>query len=163
MRTADIELVLAHHFDYRRNVIIPNVFWGMGLYYEADVVVLMHSDYAYEVEIKVSASDLVRDAKKRHHHDSNLFRETWFAVPEKLSTHSAIPENAGILAIIGDKESGFYVKTIKRGRVNKMAKKWTTEQKLKLMSLGILRIWTLKEKLLKLREKARMKSEPADA
>lgn len=155
MRTADVELALAHHFDYRRNIIIPNVFWGMGLFYEADVVVLMASDYAYEIEIKISAADLVRDAKKRHRHDSNLFRETWFAVPEKLASHPAIPENAGILAIKGEKGSKPYVSTVRRGAINKAAKKWEPEQKLKLMSLGILRIWTLKEKLEKLREKER--------
>ena len=62
---AEIEVVVAQYFDPRRNVIVPNVWWGWGLRHECDLVVMTKTGYAYEVEIKVSRSDLKADLKKR--------------------------------------------------------------------------------------------------
>ncbi|MEM5786538.1 MAG: hypothetical protein AAGU11_04420, partial [Syntrophobacteraceae bacterium] len=62
---ADIEVAVARHFHTTRNLIIPNVSWGFrGMGYEIDLMVVTESRYAYEVEIKVSAADLKRDAQK---------------------------------------------------------------------------------------------------
>ena len=85
MTAREVEIGVADKFNYRQNVIVPNVSWGIGLRYEADLVVLRPSGYAVEVEIKVNASDIKADLKKRHQHDSKLFRELWFAVPEELA------------------------------------------------------------------------------
>jgi len=37
MKATDVELVLSDHFNYRQNLIVPNVYWGMNLLYEADM------------------------------------------------------------------------------------------------------------------------------
>lgn len=146
MNSSDIEIAAARHFNYRLNIIVPNVSWGMGLQYEADLVVLRPSDYAIEIEIKTSKADVERDLHKRHRHDSRLFRELWFAVPEYLSRDSNIPDAAGILAI-EDLEHGFKPVKIRPPKPNKAALRWTSNQKNKLLHLGMMRIWGLKENL----------------
>jgi len=98
MTAQDVEIAVAKHFNYRTNVIVPNVYWGLGLRYEADLVVLRPSNWAIEVEIKVSASDIKADLRKAHQHDSRLFKELYFAVPEELKNNPFIPDHAGILS-----------------------------------------------------------------
>ena len=113
------------------------------LRYEADVVILRPSGYAVEVEIKVSAGDIKADALKAHRHNSNMFRELWFAVPADLSDHPSIPEMAGILSVTEDR--GFLrVTAMRRGRCNRYAKQWTPQQRQKLLEVGVMRIWSLK-------------------
>ncbi len=150
MTSQQVEIAVAQHFDYRRNIIVPNISWGMGLHYEADVVVLRASDYAIEVEIKVSASDIKADLKKHHTHDSELFCELWFAVPLSLSQHPDIPERAGILSIIGERNR---VSVVRKPQRNKLGVKWTTKQRLKLLHLASMRTWKLKQQMLKLKTK----------
>ena len=146
MKTQEIELAVALHFGYRKNVIVPNVSWGMGLRYEADMVILRPSDYAIEVEIKISAGDIVADTRKAVQHSSNLFRGLWFALPEKLANHLAIPERAGILSVREHRGKPVVVVT-RKSKINKSALKWTSKQRCKLMELGLMRIWKLKKKL----------------
>ena len=144
MTSQQVELAVANHFDYRRQVIVPNVSWGMGLLYEADIVVLRKSNWAIEVEIKVSASDIRADLKKKHLHDSPLFKELWFAVPEALEDHKDIPLHAGILSV-GDRRRR-KLKVVRKPLGNKDAVKWTNEQRLKLLHLASMRTWALKKK-----------------
>lgn len=148
MTSLHIELAVANHFCYRRNIIVPNISWGMGLRYEADVVVLRPSDWGIEIEIKVSSADIRADLKKKHQHDSNLFKELWFAVPTALSEHLCIPLRAGILSI-SDKQR---VKVLRKPVINKNAIKWTSEQRQKLLHLASMRTWALKKKILKTKE-----------
>lgn len=125
---------------------MPNVSWGMGLLYEADLVVLRVSGYAAEVEIKTSAADIRRDLKKSHQHDSNFFKELWFAVPEALKDDPNIPKRAGILVV--RLCWGKYPKVVAAARKavrNPKAVKWSLEKQLKLCRLGMMRVWTLKE------------------
>lgn len=145
MTANEIEIAVARHFNPRLNVIVPNVYWGLvGLRYEADLVVLRPSGFALEVEIKVTASDIKADTKKRHLHDYQWFRQLWFAVPETLRDHPDIPAKAGILAV---SEHGLrpWVTMYRNAKTQKEAKAWPLERRLKLMSLGVMRIWTLKE------------------
>jgi hypothetical protein len=147
----DIEVVLARHFNYRANIIVPNVSWGLGLRYEADLVVLRKSGYADEIEIKVTASDIKADLKKKVQHDSAFFRRLWFAVPAGLEDHPDIPERAGIICISGRatryKPDGLGVTIIRQAKIRKHCRKMDERKKMKLLSLGCMRIWSLKEKL----------------
>jgi hypothetical protein len=132
------------------NLIVPNVHWGMGLPYEADMVVLRPSGFAIEVEIKVTKSDIKADAKKHHFHNSNLFREFWYAMPENIIDLELIHARAGVLAICEHKPSSstcisyHYIKTIRPPVLNKVAKQWDDQRRLKLAELGAMRIWALK-------------------
>lgn len=143
-----IEIAVAKHFDWRRNVIVPNVHWGLWLNYEADLVVLRPSGFAVEVEIKVSGADIRADLNKRHQHDSNLFRELYFAVPDALADHPDIPEHAGVLSVYWYGKYGpWRVKKIRDAARRKTAMKWKPETRQKLYELAAMRIWNLKQHL----------------
>ena len=69
----DIEVAIMTEFDFRQNLIVPNISNQMGLVaFETDMLVLTKSGYAHGFEIKVSKSDLKADFKKRHHVNFNL-------------------------------------------------------------------------------------------
>ncbi len=141
MTTMEIEIAAARWFKHRENIIVPNVWWGLGLPYEADLVVLRPSGFAVEVEIKTNATDLKADRKKRHQHDSRLFAELWFAVPAGLSGCPDIPERAGVLELSQGKPTCRLIRKAKRYR---HAIRWSDQQRLKLLHLGCMRIWGLK-------------------
>lgn len=145
----DIEIAVAKHFDYRRNLIVPNVYWGLGLNYEADLVVLRRSNWALEVEIKVTASDIKADSKKKFNHDSDLFRQLYFAVPVGLIENAGIPERAGIISVEQTKWGDLRCKVVRISESNPGARKWTPETRQKLYELAAMRTWTLKQHLSK--------------
>jgi len=142
----EIEIAVARHFGVRKYVMVPNVSWGF-LPYEADILVLSPSSYLWEVEIKVSRSDLLRDGKKRHQHDSQKVRQLWFAVPSRLEPCiEHVPEKAGILVV-----STFGTVTEHRKPTpNETAIKLSDEQRFQIARLGALRVWSLKEKISKM-------------
>lgn len=155
MKTLDIELALMAYFNYRANVIVPNVHWGMdpGLH-ECDILVLTPSGYATEVEIKVNKTDLRKDVDKNHNHDHPLIRRTFFAVPDKL-VETAVMEldpRFGVLSVT-ERWNRLYVTEIRPAKINPKTVKWTSDQRMKLMRLGCLRIHTLKQKLWRLGRK----------
>lgn len=146
IKTPEMELLIARHFKPRTNIVVPNVSWGMNVRYECDLVVLTTSGYAHEVEIKVSRQDLINDLKKRHKHDHYNFRSLWFAVPTYLLKNiEYIPLHAGILVVTSNRR----VYVLAKPEINQRAKKWTERERYTLARLGYIRIWTLKEKLLK--------------
>lgn len=141
----EIEIAVARFFNSRVCTIVPNVSWGLGLNYEADMVVLMSSGYAYEVEIKTSKSDIKADLKKCHGHNSRLFRRLYFAVPDYLANDGNIPQKAGIISVYRDDFGGNQCKIIRQPTINKIAIKFSPEKREKLLHLGCMRIWSLKE------------------
>lgn len=142
---AEIEIAIAGWFGIRKHVIVPNVSWGL-FNHECDVTVLSSSNYAYEIEIKVSKSDLVRDKAKWHNHDSIKIRKLWFAVPEKLNgCIEYIPARAGILVV---SKKGV-VSELRAPEVNAMARKLSEKECFTLARLGTMRIWSLKEALIR--------------
>ncbi len=147
MTAQDVEIAVAKHFNYRTNVIVPNVYWGLGLRYEADLVVLRPSNWAIEVEIKVSASDIKADLRKAHQHDSRLFKELYFAVPEELKNNPFIPDHAGILSASKISMGRCRVEIVRAAQRRKDAIKWEDSLRCKLAELGAMRIWTFKQHL----------------
>jgi hypothetical protein len=165
MTTLDIEILIMKHYKIRQNIIVPNVSWAFSdtkynSLHECDVLVLSSSNYATELEIKVSKADLLKDKDKRHNHSHTLIRKLYFVVTEKLEALANIPERAGLLIattqtrnlynnhhkIIGEYEEPC-LKEIKSPTVNKNCVKWTDTQRLKLGHLGCMRILGLKEKI----------------
>lgn len=145
-----IELALARYLDYTTHLIVPNVSYGWGLDYEADLVIITKSNWAWEIEIKITIADLKADLKKHHNHDSDKFKELYFAIPKELQEKALllIPERAGLFVVSEPKKEikmGFGVNLIKSCKINKNAKKITNEELLKLYRLASMRIWSLKE------------------
>lgn len=141
MITKQLELHIVNHFDPQRNLILPNASFGIGIKYEADLVVITPSDYAYEVELKVTRADLMADRKKKHGHLCSFFRGLWFAIPDSIRDDKLIPWYAGIKIISPDGS----VKTVRKPTVNRQAKKLTTDQKLQVLRLAHMRLWNEKK------------------
>lgn len=150
MKTIDVEVAMMQKIGVRANIVVPNVFWGMDLPYEADLVSLSPNNYATEIEIKVSRGDLLKDKKKKHKHDSNLFKYLYFAVPIELKelALSECPKTAGIYTVKEVKANwGSYVNVdrVRSAIINRNCVKWSPEQRCKLASLGCMRILAFKE------------------
>jgi len=142
--TAEIEIAIAKHYDWRQNLIVPNVSWGL-LFHEADILVMSKAGYLTEIEIKVSRSDLIADKTKSHQHQSRLIKSIYFAIPEKLEIHAEhILPRAGIY-IVGKTGK---VKKIREAEINKESRILKDEEKYNLARLGTMRIWNLKENTL---------------
>lgn len=169
MTTLDLEIAMIKASHIRRNIVVPNVSWGMvtdnGTLHECDIVVLTPCGYATEIEIKISKGDLLQDMNKRHCHKHNLIRKFYYAVPEKLKQIAldVIPERAG-LYVVSEIEATNYkwlkgggniavpykyrkVNIVKEAIINKEAVKWDDFQRYQLARLGTMRILGLKEKI----------------
>lgn len=153
INTVDIEIAVASYFDYRKNLIVPNVSWGLGLH-ECDLLVLSKAGYLTEIEIKVSKYDLIADRKKRHEHKTHKVKYLYFAVPHYLIEEGLkyIPENAGLIAVAKSRvRPGQYVVWVKKeARANSYSYCVGEKERLKMARLGTMRIWGLKEKLNKM-------------
>lgn len=156
MKTSDMEIALMKKLDIRRNLIVPNIHWSM-LAYEADLVVLTKSNYATEIEIKVSKADLKKDKEKRHFHDSIYFKYFYYAVPHSLQDFALteIPDEAGLYVV---RESG-RTNCVRKAKERSDYKKWTDEERTKLAELGCMRIQGLKQKIAKAEERIKRKNE----
>lgn len=148
----EIELICARMWGYRQNLVVPNVSWGAGVH-ECDLLILSKSNWASEIEIKRSLSDLKKDAKKKHGHDNEKIRYLYFAIPDKLLKHQhVIPERAGIISISLKDETrpaiGFRGDIVREPTVNSQARKWEQRERHNLSRLGALRIWGLKQKVI---------------
>jgi hypothetical protein len=153
-----MEVIVSNYFSPRRNLIVPNVSWGM-FRHEVDLCVLSPAGYASEVEIKVSRSDLIKDKEKRHGHDEPMIKHLYFAIPEHLEKDiEHIPERAGILVVKWNKPwvlygtrkiEGYW--SCKKSREPRIQynRKWTDHERNSLLRLGAMRIWNLKQKLQK--------------
>jgi hypothetical protein len=148
-----IELAVANHFDWRKNIIVPNISWGLNLH-ECDVLVMSKSGYLIEVEIKISFSDLKKDFEKPHGHNGNgKIKYLYYAMPTKLVERedvvSMIPEYAGILRC-SPLDNGFVSCGItKEATARSNARPLSEKERFDLVRLGAMRIWNLKRQLIK--------------
>lgn len=156
--TIDMEIGISKLFDYTRNIIVPNLSWGFSIH-ECDLFILRESGYAFEVEIKRSKSDLMKDFKKKHNHvdRKNRICELYYAIPIDLldSCKTIIPENAGIIVcenVYNTKGKKKQLATIvRRAKRIKGARKLTSDEQFKIARLAAMRVWGLKDKLTKLK------------
>jgi len=153
IHTGDMEVIIARHFGYNRNLIVPNVYWGLGFRHELDLIVVTPPRWATEIEIKISLSDLKADAKKKHGHHSEKIRQLYFAVPEKLRDRALefIPERAGLVIVRNHPWRQAIIE--RKPKVNTSARKLTEKEIHKLLKLAAMRIWSLKEHIYRLKRK----------
>lgn len=154
LTASDVEIRVARLFNYRMNLIVPNVSWGLHLRHECDLLIVSPARYATEVEIKVTASDIRADKKKGHDHRSDRIRRFFYAVPDYLASCSDLPEDAGLISV--DTQNKHWLtraKIVRRPRFNKQAKPLSDEDYQKLLQLGCMRIWSLKEHIQALKQK----------
>ena len=149
-----MECALAIWLNYRQNLIVPNVSWGISGLHECDLLVVSKAGYLTEIEIKVTRADLRADKKKWHGHESRRIKRLFFALPDYLEhCIDMVPERAGII-LVRPKANVPYVypyhqrcREIRKAQRNKDAGKITVTDRYKIARLGALRIWQLKRKL----------------
>jgi hypothetical protein len=155
-----LECRIAKYFDYRQNVIIPNVSWGIGLDYEADLIVVSKAKYVTEIELKVSKSDLKRDRDKRKWKPKpeydfrgelyNVVKKQFFGIPEDLGDSiNFIPSHCGVIMVRPNGRCHME----RAPRILK-ARPLSGKEYLHALHLASMRTWTLKETLMR-----RMKGE----
>jgi hypothetical protein len=154
--TLEMEVAIAKYFGVRQHIIVPNISWGFGMH-ECDLFIITKAGCAVEIEIKKTKSDFLADFKKGHnHHDrQNRITEFYYAMPEDLyeKCKDLIPVGAGVITCYR------WTDYMKRERIDahtkvkatriKGARKLTEEEQLRIARLGTMRIWTLKEKIIK--------------
>lgn len=142
----DIEIAIARQFDFRRNLIVPNVSYGLNFRHELDVAVVTKEGYVTEFEIKTSAQDLKRDLLKQHGHRSDKIRRQFVAVPKFLAELAVVtfPESWGVLSLGDDK---WNLETLRHPRINKTARPLRNDEMTHLYELAAMRTWTLKQTL----------------
>jgi hypothetical protein len=155
--TKEIEAALCAYpispFYCRKWIVVPRVSWGLESH-ECDIFALSGNNYAHEVEIKISISDLRADFKKSHHHESrdNKIRCLWYAAPKEMqeSILELVPQNAGIILVYESVNKGHRYKLrteiIRKPKRNMSARKLTDEEKIKLCRLGTMRYWSITRK-----------------
>ena len=150
-----LELAAANYFDYRQKLIVPNVGYGLGLSYEADLIVVTKDKYLYEVEIKTTIADLKKDVIKKKFNTNGQYKikKFFYLIPESLLKHKEkildlIKPDAGLLvASYNNYSSKFEVSVVRVAWTNKYALKISDDEYLHLCHLAAMRIWTLKEHL----------------
>ena len=158
IKTIDIEVALSKYYGVRKHLIVPNISWGLPGMHECDMFIITTAGIATEVEIKISKSDLLADFKKGHDHKDRAGRISYFyyAMPEVLyeKCKDLIPIDAGVLICNRGKWEGatVYVKEVQKSSKRKGSRKLTTEECFKIARLGTMRIWSLKEKIIKLQD-----------
>jgi len=152
--TPEIEVAIAEMFDLRKNIIVPNIQAGMGLH-ECDVLMYRPTGYGVEFEIKLTKSDLMKDFKKDHHHESDLIKEVYYAVPANLVSTclQVLPKTFGIIAVRRGADMELVSEIVRPSVENTDARKWTPEEAFKLAKLGTMRWPKLKRELNTLRRK----------
>jgi len=142
LTSIDIEIAVARFLNVRVNLIVPNVSWGLEIH-ECDLLVVTKSRYLWEVEIKVSKADLVKDKLKTHCHKNSKLKRLYFAIPEFLESEiEHIPERAGIIIV---NELG-KCRTLRYPKENGTYKISEADY-LKIAHLGCMRMWGLKRGL----------------
>lgn len=153
MTALEIEIALAYKFHYRTNTIVPNVSWGAGIH-ECDLLMVTRSKYAWEIEIKVTKHDLMRDSHKAHAHDHEKIKYLLFAIPDYLYQFKyAIPAHSGIIVMSRDNRTRGLNAQIMRKPEARGRYQWNENEINDLHRLASLRIWSLKEHIQRVKDR----------
>jgi hypothetical protein len=136
-------------FAWSRYAVVPNVSYGLLIRGEADLICASKAGIFHEVEIKVSRSDLKADQKKRYAHEDPRVAYTWFAVPQELESDALelLPERYGLVVVHEDCQhpdtAPLRTKIVRMPQKNpKYTRKPTDADMIKLLRLGVMRMWT---------------------
>jgi len=154
IKTIEMEVAISKLFGVRKHIIVPNISWGFHIH-EIDLLVIRNSGVALEIEIKISKQDFINDLKKPHHHidKNNRITEFYYAIPYDLyeKCKELIPKESGIIICKRNANTQRVSAVIKRkSKRIKDARKLTIDEQMKITKLGCMRIFSLKEKIIKL-------------
>lgn len=149
------EIQLALHnsgiWNKRQDIFVPNLSWGL-LNHEADLVIMTKSGYLTEVEIKRSWADFKADFKKEHAHKDERVYYFHYCVPESIKDRVVEFLNERCEnkrpSVLYYSETGS-ISSVSGGWSHTGGRRLFLEEQLTVARLGCMRIWNLKEKLLK--------------
>lgn len=160
VKCREIEIQIMKRFDFRQNLIVPNVTNITGIVpFETDILVLSKSGYAHGFEIKTSKSDLKADFKKPQHTKFDemkngktgleryygKFKYFSYAVPEQLKEDAIllIPDFCGLWIYRKTEDFGSRYFYQERSPKKLFDNKWTEKRRYDLARLGTMRIYSL--------------------
>ena len=169
MTTTELELALMKHFDFRKNIIVPNVTKISQLVkFETDLLVLSKANFAHGIELKVSLSDFKKEVNKTHikrargipdlgywDYDFDFYfkplKHFSYAFPEELLDYACknVDERFGLYKVRQmsyKQEKWLNVCEVRKPKVL-FKTKWTDKEVKHLMHLGCMRIYNLKTKI----------------
>lgn len=135
-------------FSCRNFLCVPNVSHGWGLDYEADLIAVTPSGYAYEIEIKTNFRDLLADRRKNKWKQGldKRIKCFYYAVPLELlnDTKDHVDPSFGIV-VVGKHRSqeGYYSRIERKPKILPHIR-LTDADILKLHRLGTLRYWDMR-------------------
>lgn len=154
--TLDVELAIMKEFNFRQNLIVPNITNITRLLpFETDILILTKDSYATGFEIKISKSDLNADFKKRQHNKDKFekyygkFKHFYYAVPEYLKEYAlnVIPDFCG-LWVFAKYEYPTLPKFYEAKKANKLFDyKFSDKERYEIARLGTMRIYSLKQNI----------------
>lgn len=154
-----MEVAIAKYFNIRQHIIVPNLSWGF-FSHECDLFLIRTSGFGFEVEIKISRSDMIADLKKEMNHIDNKNRivQLYYAFPYDLlpKVEEFVPKDCGIILVKKSKWNNdyhYHTSMYRDAKRRKGAKRLTEKEQLKIARLGVMRVWKLKENLNKLKTK----------
>ncbi len=165
MTSAEIEIaVIRQKYPPRQWMVIPNASWGLGLGYEADLLVISKSGYASEIEIKISVADFKKDLQKekftyppRRDKWLNRIKQFYYAFPAELKDKilPLVPDFAGVITVRRDLHETWYhdvCDLVKPAQIRTVIP-FSQEQLIHAGMLMQMRYWDLRENTLKYRHK----------
>lgn len=153
-----MEIAISKLYGIRQNIIVPNLSWGF-LSHEADLFIIKRSGFAVEIEIKRSLQDMKAEKNKGHNHKDrqNRINEFYYAFPIELleKCKPFVPDGAGIITCHKSLDNSYrtYARFVRNAVKIKNSRKLTLEEQFKVARLGTMRIWSLKNKIIKLQNK----------
>ena len=151
MKTPEMEMALYRKLSANEKIICPNISWGIGINHECDLFIVDKNNFVTEIEIKVSKSDLKKDATKGHKHASNKIKYLYFAIPQEMDRKDClelIPDHAGIYVVskkeVGSISNPFSIVKVDKKRMakpNPTAKELEPKDIRKLSYLMQFRFW----------------------
>ena len=161
------QLIVNHEGGARKQIFVPNVSWGYFDTHEADLVKITDAGYMTEYEIKRSWSDFLVDFKKDGTHFEGKVAHLYYVVPESikdkcweyLENHQFPepywhgpdkPNRYPPVGLIYYAEPGF-MRTMHQAphlarfaHTDDIKYKLYLEEQMKIMRLGLLRLWSIK-------------------
>jgi len=148
----DIEVALTCNinspFYMRRWIVLPNVYWSLEDH-ECDILAVSSSNYAHEIEIKISTSDLKRDFDKHLFHKSlgNKVKCLWFAAPLEMqdAMFELLPDYCGIITV----NENLKTKIERKAKSILDARKFNDKEIRTFARVAAMRYWNLRMKIYK--------------